>query len=270
MSSDLEIRRISLLDYYKIGKITSSAFSAALSGSYSSGSDCYKNGELIYEKLPLPELNAYEQKLLDAVIEFNNLKKNLRNRLNKHMLQFGAYDSKTKELLGIAVWEFPGYRRSLLRILRNAFETIIVYSYIAVKAAKLKFLLLFFPRVRQAVKLKIERYDSFWASLMRNHLRELKNFGYPADRQKIYFLWTLAVSPTAQRRGVGKKLLEHTLLEVDKGDYVSALDASEFGAPLYAKYGYIKGPFTPVDPKGKIGTTFMYRPAKSEREKEVE
>jgi predicted N-acetyltransferase YhbS len=55
------------------------------------------------------------------------------------------------------------------------------------------------------------------------------------------YLGLMAVHPQAQRRGVGKALLEHALAWLDgRGVACAILDATEDGAPLYRGLGFVE------------------------------
>jgi predicted N-acetyltransferase YhbS len=55
------------------------------------------------------------------------------------------------------------------------------------------------------------------------------------------YLGLMAVHPEAQRRGIGKALLEHALAWLDgRGVACAILDATESGAPLYRSLGFVE------------------------------
>ena len=61
------------------------------------------------------------------------------------------------------------------------------------------------------------------------------------------YISLLAVHPSAQRRGVGLALMEHILAWLEaRGCPMALLDATDFGAPLYRRLGFVEGDRTLV------------------------
>ena len=54
-----------------------------------------------------------------------------------------------------------------------------------------------------------------------------------------WYLDTIGVAPTAQRRGVGKALIEHVLVHADAERLPAYLDTSaEWNLPYYKRFGF--------------------------------
>ena len=74
----------------------------------------------------------------------------------------------------------------------------------------------------------------------------------------------LAVRPEYQRKGIGSLLLEHGLALADRDCARTYIEASQYGFPLYKKYGWVEFDAIVVDTKphggnGLESTMLMWR-----------
>jgi GNAT superfamily N-acetyltransferase len=83
------------------------------------------------------------------------------------------------------------------------------------------------------------------------------------------------VSPSHQRQGIGKQLLEKFLEEVDRDGEPVFLNASSYGKPLYEKYGWTTLKVNTYDlaeygqPEGYTNTAMRREGKKKEQVSEI-
>ncbi len=95
-------------------------------------------------------------------------------------------------------------------------------------------------------------------------------FGAALDYKTFAYIGLMSVHPSAQKRGVGRLLMDTLLAWLDKrGCQTVLLDASHAGAPLYLQYGFVEDdrtlhmrqtqnsviPFTPFESAGQLKDT---------------
>lgn len=93
-------------------------------------------------------------------------------------------------------------------------------------------------------------YDAYFGEMRRRREKIYR------DKNEDYvYMCVLVTDPAAQRRGVGKKLLQAGLKEVDKAGLECFINASPEGKGLYSKFGWEDVTHVTVDLKEYGGTT---------------
>ncbi|MFL5627446.1 MAG: GNAT family N-acetyltransferase [Ktedonobacteraceae bacterium] len=85
------------------------------------------------------------------------------------------------------------------------------------------------------------------SSLVVRHNRSIVGFGGVVDYGPFAYVGLMSVHPSMQKQGIGARLLEHLLAEVDaRGCPTTLLDATPAGAGLYKRYAFMEDDTTLV------------------------